>query len=155
MRRRHAPAPAVELRRAGPLDRWAWPVLAVGSFVALAGYIFEHNQSDRGWMTVALAAAVITVLTVRRAAGARALLRTLAEYALVAVLAVSLATLGAAEAPARSPAHKPARDSGRSGLAVLVEAPGNVRDWIAERWQEAGQKVSQRTHSTPPPGGSS
>src|SRR5512133_3986979 len=103
MRRRHAPAfyptGPERVRAAGPLGRWLWPVGAVGGFLALTGYVLDHDHgpgpglSDRGLLTVALAAAVLVILTVRRAAGGRALLRTLTEYAAVAVLAVSLVTL--------------------------------------------------------------
>jgi hypothetical protein len=155
-RRRYAPVvpTAPPLRAAGPLGRWAWPLLAVGGFLALVGYVLDHDPArrgltDRGLLTVALAAVVVAVLTVRRGAGARALLRTLAEYAAVAVLAVSLVTLGAHHpAPAPEPKAKPDQ---RAGLAVVVEAPGNVRDWLADRWREAGQRVDQQRQQQPAP----
>jgi hypothetical protein len=145
-------------RRPFALGRWLWPAAVVGSFLALVGYVLAHDPptagvSGRGLVTVALAAVVLAVLSVRRVVGARALLRTLAEYAVVAVLAVSLVTLEAVEAPARSPAR--AQDTGRPVLVVLAEAPGNVRDWLVDLWQRAGRQVDQHPHPTPPPGGSS
>jgi hypothetical protein len=146
--------PAYPRRRGAGLARWWWPALVTVAFLALVGYVLDHDQvavgvSVRGLVAVALAAVVVAVLTVRRGAGARALLRTLAEYAAVAVLAVSLVTLGAHHpAPAPEPKAKPDQ---RAGLAVVVEAPGNVRDWLADRWREAGQRVDQQRQQQPAP----
>ena len=125
-------------RRAFALAHWWWPILVVVGFLALVGYVLDHDPptagvSIRSLVTVALAAVVLAVLTVRRRGrGAKALLRTLAEYAAVVVLTVSLVTLGAAEAPAHSPTHTPADDGARPALVVLAEAPGNAWDWLTD-----------------------
>jgi len=146
-------------RRPSGLGRWLWPALVVVAFLGLVGYVLNRDPvtagvSGRGLVTVALAVVVLAVLTVRhRRVGARALLRTLAEYAAVAVLAVSLVTLGTAEAPAHTCAQ--AEDGGRPVLVVRGEACGNAWDWLADLWQRAGRQVDQHPHPTPPPGGSS
>jgi hypothetical protein len=177
-RRRYATAPplpgwgpitapqAYPRARLAGLVRWAWPITAIGGFLALVGYAMGHDDptrsglSDPGLLTVALAVVVVLVLTVRRAAGPRALLRTLTEYTVVGLLVLSPAGLDAgpaakpeprararppAAAPAREQAPDQAREKDRPLLIQAVEAPGNVIDWISDLWRRADQQAA------PPP----
>jgi hypothetical protein len=52
------------LHAAHSLGRWSWPILAVGGFLAVTGFVLRHDDpapgpSGRGLLTVALAAAVV------------------------------------------------------------------------------------------------
>jgi hypothetical protein len=159
------------LRAAGSLGRWWWPIAAVAGFLAVVGYVFGHDDprpglSDRGWLALVLAVVVVVVLTVRRAAGPGPLVRTLAEYALVALLALLLATSGAGHQPAERaedgagrrqsterPAdrHQPAEqaDTGatdrRSGIVRVVTGVGG---WLAGLWRDAGEQADRRSPPT-------
>jgi hypothetical protein len=154
------------LRAAGTLGRWLWPITAVAGFLATVGYVLGHDDprpglSDRGWLALVLAA-VVVVLTVRRAAGPGPLVRTLAEYAVVGLLAVLLATAGAGQQPAqraqdgaghRQPTERqqPAEhaDAGTADRRPgIVRVVSGVRDWLAELSREAHQKAGR---SAPPP----
>jgi hypothetical protein len=105
-------------------------------------YALNRDQAQglsiRVGLTVALVATVLGVLTARYRRGA--LVRTLAEYAAVVLLAVFLSL----PAP---PAAKAKPTGDRPTLAVVTEVPGNVGDWLADRWDQAGQQTS----SAPPP----
>ena len=96
------------LRAASSLARWWWPISAIVGFLLLVGYTLAHDpdpgMSNRGWLTVVLAAVVVATLSVRRTRGiGRApLARALAEYAVVALLAMLLATAGSQQ-PAQAP----------------------------------------------------
>src|SRR5829696_840943 len=79
------------------VGRWLWPTLAVGGFVTVTGFVVAHDNpapglSVRGVLTVALAAAVVVLLTIRRTAGPGPLTRALFEYAVALVLAVLVPT---------------------------------------------------------------
>jgi hypothetical protein len=69
--------------------RWWWPTLAVASFLAIAIYVTGHDPglSQRGLVTIALAALVVVLLTIHRTAGPSRLARAAAEYTIVALLA--------------------------------------------------------------------
>jgi hypothetical protein len=88
------------------VGRWLWPTLAVTGFVAVTDFVLGHDDpapglSGRGLLTVALAAAVVALLTLHRRYGPRPLARAVVEYAVVFVLAVLVATTGVPlEAPA-------------------------------------------------------
>src|SRR5919108_5073975 len=96
------------LRAAGSLARWWWPISAIVGFLTVVGYTFAHDPqpglSNRGWLTIVLAAVVAVLLTVHRAGRGgppRApLARALAEYTVVALLAGLLATAGTDRQPA-------------------------------------------------------
>jgi len=168
----HGPLP---LRAAGSLRRWLWPISAVVGFLAVVGYVFRHDDpqpglSDRGWLTVVLAAVVVVLLTVHRASRGRPprapLARALAEYAVVALLAVLLATAGGQQQPAervedgagRQPStERPAQHrqpTERADAATADRRPGIVRvvtgtwGWLAQQWHTAGELAD---HSAPPP----
>jgi hypothetical protein len=78
--------------------RWLWWLcLAVTSVgvLALVAFVLSHDDpkpglSDRGWLTLALAALLLVLLYVHHRRGAWPLLRALTEYAVVALLAVLL-----------------------------------------------------------------
>src|SRR5215218_10131568 len=89
----------------GELGRWLWPATVLAAFAAVAAYVAGTSPgpgiSTRGLVTLALAAIVLAVLTVRRRWGPAAVARTLVEYATVATLAglLVLAAIPPAERP--------------------------------------------------------
>jgi len=161
------------LRAAGSVARWWWPISAIVGFLTIVGYVFRHDPqpglSNRGWLTVVLAAAVVVLLTVHRASRGRLarapLARALAEYALVALLAVLLATASAEQPVGRAedgagrhqsterPAqhHQPAE---RADAGTADRRPGIVRvvtgvwGWLTELWHTASELADR---SAPPP----
>jgi hypothetical protein len=165
------------LRAASSLARWWWPISAITGFLIVVGYVFGHDDprpglSNRGWLTIALAAVVVLLLTAHRAARGgppRApLARAVAEYAVVAVLAALLATAGGQPQPTEpaqdSDAGRPPsteRSAGRhpppeqaDAAATPDRRPGIVRvisgvwGWLAELWHTAGELTDRR--SSPP-----
>jgi hypothetical protein len=111
------------LQAASSIARWWWPILALAAFGAVAGLVLGHDHpapglSTRGLVTIALAALVVVLLTLHRAAGPGPLARAVAEYAVVAVLAgLLVADLGVPEQPSNStgfPTTTEARQAARS-----------------------------------------
>jgi len=147
---------SLPVRIAGSVARWWWPTLALAGFGAVAGFILGHDQpgpnlSTRGLLTIALAATVVVLLTIRRAAGPGPLARALGEYAVVALLAVLLATTGI-------PVDRPPAGAGEQASATADQRPALVKTidtwrdrlvgawaWLAELWRRADQ------HTTPHP----
>ena len=80
----HGPLPR---RAAGSVARWWWPTLAIAGFLAVAVYVTGHDPgpSQRGLLTIALAALVVVLLTIHRTTGPRRLARAAAEYTAVAL----------------------------------------------------------------------
>jgi hypothetical protein len=163
------------LRAAGSLHRWWWPISAIVGFLAVVAYVLGHDPqpglSNRSWLTVVLAAVVVLLLTAHRAGRGRPprapLARALAEYAVVALLAVLLATAGAGQQPAKRAAHEPGgrqateRPADRYQPAEQADAgaagdqrPGIVRvvtgvgGWLAGLWRDADQQADRRTPPT-------
>jgi hypothetical protein len=162
------------LRAGGWLGRWWWPISAVVGFLAVVGYVSRHDRqpglSDRGWLTITLAAVVVVLLTAHRASGGRPprapLAGALAEYAVVALLAVLLAAAGAGQQPAggaedgagrRQPTERPAdrrQPAEHADAGAADRRPGIVRvvtglwGWLAEQWHTAGEQADQPR--TPP-----
>ena len=143
----------------GELGRWLWPATVLAAFAAVAAYVAGTSLgpgiSPRGLVTLALAVIVLAVLTVRRRWGPLAVLRTLAEYAVVAALA-GLLVLAAAP-----PAERPAGDRRQAATEQAATFPpvirqvvgaanrlGDAAGWVAELWRRAG---GQTDHRTPPP----
>ena len=65
---------SLPVRVAGSMARWWWPTLALAGFRVVAGFILGHDYpgpdlSTRGLLTIVLAAVVVVLLTVHRAAG--------------------------------------------------------------------------------------
>jgi hypothetical protein len=159
-------------RAAGSLRRWWWPLSATVGFLVVVGYTLARNPqpglSNRSWLTLALAAVVVLLLTAHRAGHRRPprapLARAVAEYAVVALLAVLLATAGG-QPPAqrdqdgagpRQATERPAerrRPAEHAGTAAdrrpgIVRVLAGVRDWLAELWHAANQQAGR---SAPPP----
>jgi hypothetical protein len=147
--------PTVPLRGAGSLGRYLWPALILGAFAALAAFVAASDgrpgMSDRGALTVLLAAVVAGVLHAHRGQGARHLAWVMCEYAVVALLAVLLVTSGAHEPPAKRGKRAASRDRDRPAVARVIQAPGNALDWIADRWQAATEQADREAGSAPPP----
>jgi hypothetical protein len=166
------------VRAASSLRRWLWPTAAIVGFLTIVGYVFRHDPqpglSDRSWLTVVLAAGVVVLLTVHRASRGRPprapLARALAEYAVVALLAVLLATAGAGQQPAgrgedgagrRQPTERPAdrrqpaeynrrppaerADAGADRRPGIVRVVSGLWGWLVELWHTASQQADQRT----------
>jgi hypothetical protein len=145
-----APLP---LRVARSRGRWLWPAVAVSGFVAVVSYVFGHDDpqpglSYRGLLTVALAAVVVGLLTIHRAAGLGSLIRAMAEYAVVVLLAVLLATGGLGQQPATT-ADK--ASGTRDSRPRVVKAMDGVRDWLAAWWQWADQEADRRSRASSAP----
>jgi hypothetical protein len=133
--------------------RWLYPTVAVGGFLLVAGFMVAHDDptpglSARGLLTIALAAAVVILLTLRRSAGPGPLARTLGEYTVVFLLAALLATTGIGPANQPSPAGKQARAAvdQRPALVKTVDRSWDrltgAWDWLTELWQRADPKTA-------------
>jgi hypothetical protein len=146
------------LRAASSVARWWWPTLATGGFLAVAGFVLGHDDptpglSQRSLAAIALAAVVVVLLSIRRAAGPGPLARAIAEYTLVALLAVLLATTGLQLAP--PPAGGTRASVAPDRRPALVKTLDGFRDWLAAWWRWADQEYDRRTSppsTTPDPG---
>lgn len=133
--------------------RWVWLVLMGAGFLTVLSWVLTHDKaagaglSVRSWLTLALAALVVVLLSAYRTAGARLLLRAIAEYTAVAVLAVLLATTTAARAP--QPAHQPgkakANAAGQLCPAVVRGLAGGLCDRLDQAWQQAKRKADRQS----------
>ena len=153
----HGPLP---VRMAGSVARWWWPTLAVASFLAVAVYVTGHDPglSQRGLVTIALAALMVVLLTIHRTAGPSRLARAAAEYTVVALLAALLALTAAGNQQPVSPAAKgeakhPATASAEASQDrpwVLRVGAGAIRavtravravtgavGWLVDLWRQA------------------
>jgi hypothetical protein len=141
------------LRTARSVGRWLWFTMAVGGFLALTGFVLAYDDpqpglSVRGVLTVALAAAVVVLLTIRRTTGPGPLVRAMAEYAVVFLLAVLVATTGI-------PVDESPTTGGRTASTALDQRPALVkvvdefRDWLGE-WREWARKETDRRSQASP-----
>jgi hypothetical protein len=163
------------LHMARSVGRWWWPILAVGGFLAVPAYVVDHDHSPsglspRGLLTVALATAVVALLTIHRRYGPQRLARAVAEYTVVALLAGLLATTGvgddqpaadqAASGQARTQAAagddppaviRAATKVLRAGVKVVRAITGAAR-WLVDLWDRADQQATARGEAmaTPP-----
>jgi hypothetical protein len=135
------------------LSRWLWPTLAVGGFLLVTGFVAAHDDpapglSVRGVLTVALAAAVVALLTIRRTAGPGPLTRALFEYTVVFLLAVLVATTGIPvdQAPA---AGSQQASAARDQRPALVKTLDGFRDWLGEWRTWARTENDHRAQSSP------
>jgi hypothetical protein len=119
----------------------------VGGFLALTGFAFANDDptpglSMRGLVTIALAATVVVLLTIRRAAGPGSLARATAEYAVVFLLSVLVATTGIPvdQAPA---AGGQQASAARDQRPALVKTIDGFRDWLRE-WRAWARKQTDR-----------
>ena len=145
------------LQTARSVGRWLWPTLAVSGFLLVTGFVFAHDDpapglSLRGLLTIALAAAVIILLTLRRTAGPGPLARALLEYAVVFLLAVLVATTGVPIDQA-SAADKPTAGKQASNLRdqrpALVKTIDGFGDWLSQWRDWARTETDRRAHSSP------
>jgi hypothetical protein len=151
--------------------RWWWPTLAVASFLAVAVYVTGHDPSlsQRGLLTIALAALVVMLLSVHRTAGPSRLARAAAEYTVAGLLAALLA-LGAAgnQQPvtpaAKGEAKHPATArteasqdrprvlgivaSGIRAVTKAVRAVTGAARWVADLWRQADTTTDQPNRSS-------
>jgi hypothetical protein len=157
----HGPLP---LRTASSVARWWWPILAVSGFLAVVVQVLDGDDpapglAGRGLLTIALAAAVVVLLTLHRSAGPWPLARAVAEYAAVALLAALLAAPGGTidQQPTDRPASAEARAQAATGQnqpAVLQAGAKVVRAltgaaravtgaarWLADLWRQADRKA--------------
>jgi hypothetical protein len=164
----HSPLP---LRAAGSVARWWWPTLAVASFLAVAVYVTGHDPSlsQRGLLTIALAALVVVLLTIHRTAGPSRLARAAAEYTVVALLAAMVALTAAgtqqpATPTAKGEAKHPATartEASQDRPRVLRVAASVIRavtkairavtgaaGWLLDLWRQADAKTD-RTNPSP------
>ena len=152
---------------AGSVARWWWPTLAVASFLAVAVYVTGHDPSlsQRGLVTIALAALVVVLLTIHRTAGPSRLARAAAEYTVVALLAALLALTAAgiqqpvtpaAKGEAKHPATARAEAS-QDRPRVLRVVAGAIRavtravravigavGWLVDLWRQADHKTQAK-----------
>jgi len=147
------------LRAASSVARWWWPILTLAGFGAITGFVLGHDHpapglSTQSLLTIALAAVVVVLLTIHRAAGPRPLTRALAEYSVIALLAMLLATTGVN-------ADQPPVDGAQASVApdhrpALVKTLDGVREWLAGWWQWADREYDRRTQppstTAEPPG---
>ena len=159
------------------LGRWWWPILAVGGFLAVVVQVLDHEHSPspsglspRGLLTVALAVAVVILLTIHRRHGPGPLARAAAEYTVVALLAGLLATngVGVDKQPADPAASGQARTQAAAGDdqptviravtkllragAGLVRAVTGAARWLLDLWHKADQQATAKGEAmaTPP-----
>jgi hypothetical protein len=165
------------LQAAGSLSRWWWPTVTAAGFLAVVVQVLDHDPgpSTRGLLTIALAAAVVALLTIHRRYGPRPLARAVAEYTVVALLATLFATPVGGQPPAdhanptttgqAKPEAEAATGQDQPALlragATLVRAvtraaralAGAVR-WVVGLWRQASQKADAANHqamANPPP----
>jgi hypothetical protein len=150
--------------------RWLlWLSLASISVAVLAliSFVVDHDDprepglSERSWLTLALAAVLLVLLSLHHRYGAWPLVRAIAEYAVVALLAVLL-TITAMPTPPPNPprpaAAQPAinQRAGRAGIAAKA-ASGcppvkQLPAWLACFWRQANPPPLKPTkgHATAP-----
>jgi multisubunit Na+/H+ antiporter MnhB subunit len=164
----HGPPP---LRAAGSVARWWWPALAVAGFLVVVVYVTGHDPglSQRGLLTIALAALVVVLLTIHRTAGPSRLARAAAEYTAVALLAALLTLTAAGNQPPATPAAKGDANQAATASAeasqdrprVLRVAAGVIRvmtkairavtgaaSWVADLWRQADQQTDRPNRSS-------
>jgi hypothetical protein len=154
----------------------------LAGFAAVAGLVLSHDQpapglSVRGLVTLALAALVVVLLTLHRAAGPGPLTRAVAEYTVVAVLAGLLAAnlVGLTQPPSNptgssattktrqaaptTPNLEAGQDRPRvlrvaaamaRAVAKAIRAITGAARWLVDLWHRAGQQADRRTNRSSP-----
>jgi len=145
------PRPLQAVRSIG---RWLWPTLAVSGFLAVTGFVLSNDDPasglhGRSLLTVALAAAVVVLLTLHRRYGPRPLARALVEYAVVFLLAVLVATTGV-------PLDQPAAPTSPASTVpdqrpALVKTLHSFGDWLSE-WRAWARTQRHRGPGPEPTG---
>ena len=149
--------------------RWWWPTAVVAGFLVLVAVVGGRDDpapglSMRGLATLTLAAAALTILTIRRRYGPWALARALAEYTVLVLLVALLATSGAVppaeRALASSPRPPAAAQEATSlppGISQVVDAGRRLADagrWLAELWDRAKDMTEPPPAAQPKPNAS-
>ena len=138
----------------------------VAGFLVLVAVVGDRDDpapglSMRGLATLTLAAAALTILTIRRRFGPWALARALAEYAVLVLLVALLATSSTvppteralAESP-RPPAAAQEATSLPPGIAQVVDASRRLAaagHWLAELWDRAKDMTEPPPDAQPKP----
>jgi hypothetical protein len=165
----HGPRP---LHAARWLGRWWWPTVTVAGFLAVVVQVLDHDDPAPGLsgpalVSIALAAAVVALLTIHRRYGPGPLARALAEYTVVGLLATLLAAPGvgvdqqppdpaqpttAGQTKAKPQAEAAAGDdqpavirAGAKALRALTRAASalsNAVRWLVDLWRQASQKAA-------------
>jgi hypothetical protein len=165
--------PPRRLHPAATVLRWWWPTATAAGFMVLVAVVGDRDHpapglSMRGLVILTLAAAALTILTIRRRFGPWALTRALAEYAVLVLLVALLATPTPEQAPAtstRSPAAKQQAAKPQAvkqgtaslppGISQVVGAGRRLADaghWLLELWRRADhQTAPQSAPSNPEP----
>jgi hypothetical protein len=174
----HGPRP---LHAARSLRRWWWPTVTVAGFLAVVVQVLDHDDPAPGLsgpalVTIALAAAVVALLTIHRRYGPGPLARAVAEYTAVALLATLLAAPGVGLDQPADPAQptkagqaKPQAEAATgddqpaviramtkvlgAGVKVVRGVIGAVR-WLVDLWRQASQQAAPakgEAMAKPPP----
>ena len=151
------------LHAARSLRRWWWPTVTVAGFLAVVVQVLDHDDPAPGLsgpalVTIALAAAVVTLLTIHRRYGPGPLARAVAEYTVVALLATLLAAPGigvdqpsdptrptAGQAKAKPQGEAAAGDDRPAVLraaAKAVRAVTGAAGWLVDLWHQADRKAA-------------
>jgi hypothetical protein len=158
--------PPRRLHTAMAVLRWWWPTAVVVGFLVLVAVVGDRDDpapglSLRGLATLSLAAAALTILTIRRHYGPWALTRALAEYTVLVLLIGLLATSGAVP-----PAERALADSTRPPAATqqAVSLPPGISQvvgagrrlaagghWLAELWDRAQDRTDPPPTTPPEP----
>jgi hypothetical protein len=169
------------LHAARSLRRWWWPTVSAAGFVAVVVQVLDHDDpapglSAPGLLTIALAAAVVALLTIHRRYGPVPLARAVAEYTVVALLATLLAAPGVGvdqppdqAKPTKAGQAKPQAEAAagddqpaairagakvvRAGAKVVRSVIGAAR-WLVDLWRQASQKAAPANGgamAAPPP----
>ena len=148
----HGPLP---LQTARSVGRWLWFTAAVAGFLLVTAFALAHDDptpglSLRGLLTIALAAAVVVLLTIRRTAGPGPLTRALFEYTVVFLLAVLVATTGIPldQAPPTGGGGLQA-SADHDQRPALVKTIDGFRDWLGEWRTWAHNESNRRAQSSP------
>ena len=130
--------------------RWLCLAVAAAGAWAFVSYVVSHNHDPgrglaaRGWLVLGLAVLLVVLLGVhRRRRGLRALVRALAEYAIVALLAVLL-TLTATGVPLLPPSGQAVKQQATKQATAKQQA-GRASEHAAN----AGNAGKQATHGCP------
>ncbi len=136
--------------RARRSARRPWLLLLVAAFLVVAAFVTGQLTTTRGWLMVALAWLLVVALTGHRDAGLGHLLRMLAEYAAVAVLAVLL-VIGTGVTKPTLPHSGGRTTAGAAQLCpeAVQGVAGDACDFLAKVWHAAKQ-ARQRAATTSP-----
>jgi hypothetical protein len=134
--------------------RRLWVLLMGAGFLTVLSWVLTHDTTPgpalslRSWLTLALAALVVVLLSSYRAAGLRLLLRAVAEYTTVAALAVLLATASAGREahPAHHPSKAKAKATATGDLCPsLAQAlASGICDRLDQAWEQAKRNAGQQ-----------